>query len=187
MSRAALAIATLGLAGLMGCSDDGGSVTWDLSEPTTPADLGSDVDDFAQEGGPGDGDVEIEITFPSGETVSGTYRQAVAYAGPDGTVNQVELSPDLVESVGDIEAAADEFVAEWGMSPAEEARMQAFLGEVASAADEAGQLSGAPLQDRGRSRVGFFDGEERDGIAPAFGVDVGEGSATLIVQLGFEP
>ena len=164
MSRSA--VAALALAGLMGCSDDGDAVTWDLREPTTPADLGSSLDEFAQEGGPGEGDVDIEITFPSGQSVSGTYRQAVAYAGADGTVNQVELSPDLVESVADIETAADEFVAEWGMSAEEEAEMRQFLADVADAADEAGQLSGAPLQDEGRSRVNFFDGEDRDGVSP---------------------
>jgi hypothetical protein len=141
-----------------GESDEEGSaventVRWDLAEPTSAADLGTDLQGMVAVNTQGSNGVDVRITMPGGDLVEGMFRQATATDGRDGQIEYVNLVKTGTDAAAEWEDHVERFVERWG---GDRAAIDAFLAEARATVE-----GGGPSEGR------FFDGDPQDGYRPS--------------------
>jgi hypothetical protein len=97
---------------------------WDLSQPKTPAELGSEFDRVVIVETLGRDGVDTRITLPGGDVVTGSFRTVTANTGTGTAIATVDLTSDraadgaweerigaFIERFGGDRAAVDEYLA----------------------------------------------------------------------------
>lgn len=181
---------------------DGGSSTtidpeatvWDFRTPLTAVDLGSRVDEFRELPGP----ATVQVVFPSGRTVAGTWEfGAIAEAGgganpagsPARPITQVVLLDAPAESPDELRALAERFTTEWGTAERGDESIGEFLDGFAQRVDAAGgeiRVVDHTVPGSG-STIRAFTGATQDGVTPSWSVRVVPGAVTVRTTLAFEP
>lgn len=126
-------------------------VVWDLSEPQTPKSLGSRFDDVVSAETLGRNGLDVAITLPGGDVVTGTFGFVTGDAGRDGTITTVKLATTQLHD-GAWQEPIDAFIDRFGGD------RQAVADYLATA---------LPAMERGDVDPGhYFPGEPRAGYAP---------------------
>lgn len=207
----------------IGCgADDGGDrgdeptdermdsdVTWDLSTPTTPTELGSRALTLVQADGPG----EMSVRFPGGVEVTGTFRNIVGnswghdvtadptapitapapgspLSDPDKPINVVEFNFPFAETADALVAAIDWFTTRFQIAPDEAAELAAFRERFESTvASNDGVIDRDDFRRGGSgSSIYAFPAEDQDGLRPTLRVYVQEnGAVAATVRVVFDP
>jgi hypothetical protein len=173
---AAVVAAASVVAGAPACTSDDDSggddmteLRWDLRDPTTTRDLGSDSDQMVNVRSPRGELLDVEIELP-GLTYRGAHDMVTAVpeqvelSGPPQPVAEVILYDVDVESVEGLRPILQRFERDWGFTAADCAEVRAFLDEAETRMAEAG---GDPMAvDWGLTQAVSFAGEPRNGVEP---------------------
>lgn len=181
----------------MTVSEDG-QVVWDFRTPTTPAELGSSVDEFVELDGP----VDLEVIFPGGRTITGHWEWgALGHAtsgqirgdAPPQPIDDLDLLEGSLESVDELRASAQRFIDEFGpaVSGSYESSIEEFLDGFEARVDAAGgqiRISDhGTLEGGGGSTSRSFTAAPQDGLDPAWLIRVAQDGVFVRTTIKFDP
>lgn len=143
-------------------------IQWDLREPVTATELGSEVDAFVDVEGPAD----ATVTFPNGRVVTGEWSRGVRLEAGTGDDEPVQTAVFLAaaDDLDELELLVEEFQAEWGPASGATGTLDEFVEDLRRRAANPTEDAPAWQDLRPGENVFAFDAATVDGLEPAFGL-----------------
>lgn len=163
------------------------AVVWDLSEPTTPRELGSSVDLFVEADGPTD----FDIVFPSGRRLQASFERgglAEAVVSDEASLIRTVVLLGLVTSPGELRDEVAKFTDEWGPIDADD-DIDDFIAIYDAAFEKNPQLDRNDFGGvgAGKSVRSFDAAQTQDGISAVLIFRVSGDALTVRWSLRFDP